>query len=302
MRALLLGLVIGLVGLASASSTAASSHHGSHHGKGGKKTAGKKGSKKTTGKKGGKKTTGKKGGKKGGKQTAGKNGKTSNKLPKKVQDQLKKTAANPNVTPAQSGALYAGMSGYSLSDGQRNALSELAADDSSGLTSEQREAISMLLEKDAENKDEQLAADDESSDNADGHLQLRRYLLLRNETGEPLTIQVQFRMFSGHGEWSWFPADPRRSDKALKYTLSPGKALYLTDGESRVATSKVRIWAEGLKTGTKWVDYKDQDLWLVPEVSKGSHHGYHDDKIQTVSMQLTRPADSPELLAALARR
>jgi hypothetical protein len=206
-------------------------------------------------------------------------------------------ATNKNLTPAQRGALFAGMSGFPLSDSQRNALSELAAD-GSGLSSEEREAVNWLLEQDAEKDDEQLAADDDT----DGPVQLQRFLLLRNETGEPLTIRVQFRMKTSHGDWNWVPADPRRSQDAVKYTLRPGKALYLKDGESRVATSKVRIWVEGLDTGSKWEEYKDQDFWLVPEVIKGEHHGYHDDKIQTVSMRLTQLEDSQELLSVVARR
>ena len=130
----------------------------------------------------------------------------------------------------------------------------------------------------------------------------RRFLLLRNDSGEPLTIRIQFRKMTKGGEWNWFPADPRRSAKALEYTLAPGKSLYLSDEESRVATSKVRIWAEGVKSGFKWEDYKGHDLWLVPEIDEEDYHGYRADKIETVAMRLTRPERSQELLATVARR
>jgi len=209
---------------------------------------------------------------------------------------------NKNLTPAQRGALSAGLSGSSLSQAQRNALSELAAANGSGLSSEDREAINQLLEQDEERKDGELAADGDSSADAHGPVQSRRFLLLRNDSGEPLTIRVQFRRLTRHGEWNWFPADPRRSARALEYTIGPGKAFYLSDGESRVAASKVRIWAEGVSTGSRWEDYRYRDLWLVPEMAKDRGHVYHGDKIQTVTMRLTRPEDSRELLSAVARR
>src|SRR5947209_6473449 len=118
MRRLLTGVVICLVGLAPTRSTdGAGPQSGGHargHAPSGKKPAGKKPANRNQA---------------GGKKVGGKNGKPLKK--KAMVERLTTAAANKNVSPAQRGALFAGLSGFPLSEAQRDTLSELAADDGS---------------------------------------------------------------------------------------------------------------------------------------------------------------------------
>lgn len=97
----------------------------------------------------------------------------------------------------------------------------------------------------------------------------RRKLNLRNKTGSPLEVQVQYRNKTG-----WKPAlGPSRD--TLTYTIADGgEALVGLDGKS-IRADKVRVWAKSTKGGGTWSEFKSKDLVLVPEGS------YESRKLQT---------------------
>ena len=115
MRRLLTGVVICLVGLAPTRSTdGAGPQSGGHargHAPSGKKPAGKKPANRNQA---------------GGKKVGGKNGKPLKK--KAMVERLTTAAANKNVSPAQRGALFAGLSGFVYRDNNNNGVFEPASE------------------------------------------------------------------------------------------------------------------------------------------------------------------------------
>jgi hypothetical protein len=110
-------------------------------------------------------------------------------------------------------------------------------------------------------------------------LQTLCYLRLKNDTDEKLTVYVQFRAWSDRGEWVWYPADPASSKMAYTYELKPGEEKDVTCHGRRVSASRIRMCAESA-SGHRWMDYRDQDLWLVPEDDDGDH-SYEADEMET---------------------
>jgi tetratricopeptide (TPR) repeat protein len=85
-------------------------------------------------------------------------------------------------------------------------------------------------------------------------------LKLVNETGEPLRVHLQYETLVD-GRWTWLPADPR--NPALTYDWLPGRASFVALKSGLITARRVRVWAEGKKTGRRWVNYQNKDLWLV---------------------------------------
>jgi hypothetical protein len=110
----------------------------------------------------------------------------------------------------------------------------------------------------------------------------RRYLQLKNDTNETLTVSLQYRTENARdGSWSWYPVPPEQSDKAVVYTLSPGEVTYLDHKHWTISASRVRIWAMS-ESGAEWSAYKDEDLWLVPEMDESiDQHVYYAAKTET---------------------
>jgi hypothetical protein len=103
--------------------------------------------------------------------------------------------------------------------------------------------------------------------------QTRRYLQLKNDTGSKLTVYLQYRTQTDKGDWQWFPADPRQSTEALRFELAAGQETYLEDNGWTINASRVHIWAVA-DGGDQWSEYKDKDLWLVPEFDQAGNHYY----------------------------
>jgi hypothetical protein len=98
--------------------------------------------------------------------------------------------------------------------------------------------------------------------------QFERFLKVKNDTGEKLTIFVQYIMPNDKGEPVWAPGEPG-SDKAITLELEPGKDTYVEVDGKKLSSVAVRVWAVGEKG--KYLDYKDQDLVLVPADKNGQH-------------------------------
>ena len=84
---------------------------------------------------------------------------------------------------------------------------------------------------------------------------------------------------SSSGKWVWLPEDPEKSQETLAYDLEPGEEMHLGDGQAALTASRVRLWAV-TENGDGWLDYKDKDLWLVPEEEDGQHC-YYADEVET---------------------
>jgi hypothetical protein len=94
-------------------------------------------------------------------------------------------------------------------------------------------------------------------------IQTQRYLKVRKQTGQPLTVYVQFRTTSDQGQEAWYPAAPGASAAPLKFEIDAGAEGVLEYEGSPITASRARIWAESA-TG-QWLKYKDQDAVLVPQ-------------------------------------
>jgi hypothetical protein len=104
-------------------------------------------------------------------------------------------------------------------------------------------------------------------------MQTQRYLRVKNDTGEKLTVHVQYRTITDRDQWAWVPADPRQSaDQVATFDVEPGADVPLSHDSAPIKGSRVRMWAAS-QSGKEWADARQKDLWLVPESDgKGSHY------------------------------
>ena len=106
----------------------------------------------------------------------------------------------------------------------------------------------------------------------------RRFLKVKNDSGVSMKVYVQFRGLEDK-KWSWMPADPEKSKDALVYDLKAGEEMYLMHKDAKIAASRVRVW--GMADGQSWVDFRDQDLWVVPEMDQRGEHRYMATEMKT---------------------
>ncbi len=93
--------------------------------------------------------------------------------------------------------------------------------------------------------------------------EFRRYLVLRNDTKQTLTVYLLYRTKTTQGRFEWFPHAPGNGNQPLVYTLEPGEVTRLRDGDFVINAHSVRVYVRG-KEGV--IDrYWNQDLLLAPE-------------------------------------
>jgi hypothetical protein len=129
-----------------------------------------------------------------------------------------------------------------------------------------------------------VIGDTEESETAEMQTFAERYLEVANETKEEVTVYVQYRMFK-NGAFKWAPAEPREGAEAVWQTLKPGEKAKVYDGDFMVRGSKVRICAQSAG-GTLWSDYRDRDLWLVPETDAQGQHVYQAREMETLTFTI----------------
>jgi len=66
--------------------------------------------------------------------------------------------------------------------------------------------------------------------------------------------------------------------------VGPGKEALLADDEGPISANRVRIWAMG--PSKRITEYRNQDLWLVPEVNQAGDHVYRAPATETFSYVL----------------
>jgi tetratricopeptide (TPR) repeat protein len=89
-----------------------------------------------------------------------------------------------------------------------------------------------------------------------------RHLLVRNKTGQPLTVSLLYK----YGK-RWSPAAPGNGDdEALRFTVAADSEALLGSGGQEIVAAKARLWAKG-SDGGSWTKHRSTDLALVPEGS-----------------------------------
>jgi hypothetical protein len=94
--------------------------------------------------------------------------------------------------------------------------------------------------------------------------QTERYLKIKNNTGERLRVYVQHYSLTAGGEWVWQPARPGEKVAPFGYDFEPGEEAVLGGAQGSLAAHCVRVWARSA-SGLEWTDYRNADLYLVPE-------------------------------------
>jgi hypothetical protein len=125
---------------------------------------------------------------------------------------------------------------------------------------------------------EQYADIGPAADSADLE-QSTRYLRVANCTEEPVKLYLQYEGRTQDGQWQWIPGRPGEAGDAETYDIGPGEVMDLADNGWRINAARVRLWA---KAGDRdLVQFKDKDLWLVPETNTDGAPGYESAEIQT---------------------
>lgn len=91
----------------------------------------------------------------------------------------------------------------------------------------------------------------------------RRFLRVVNQSDEPIRVYAFYYTKGTDGAWHWYPGDPRTAG-ALYWDFEVGEAAYLLHKDFKIKGSKIRIWAEGLRSGGKWLRDQNQDVIICP--------------------------------------
>ena len=120
-----------------------------------------------------------------------------------------------------------------------------------------------------------------STGDSESAFQVERFLRIKNDSGEKLTVFLQVRTRNDRGEWVWSPEAPGSKAKVMTFDLEAGKTLDLT---GKVSASRVRLWARS--DTSSFMDYANQDLWLVPETTGNGEHRYQASQMQTYTFTM----------------
>jgi hypothetical protein len=113
--------------------------------------------------------------------------------------------------------------------------------------------------------------------------QTTRHLRVTNATREKMTVYLQYRAQDENEEWLWSPGEPGSED-VMTYELEPGEVADLADEDWHICASRVRLWA--VSANQTYEQFKDQDLWLVPETDRDGTHLYESPAVQTIQLAI----------------
>jgi hypothetical protein len=117
-------------------------------------------------------------------------------------------------------------------------------------------------------------------------VQYERWLRLHNDTADKLTVFLRYHTQDVTGQWDWIPEVPSpQSTKWLAFDLQPGEVLEPKFGELPIAANKIRIYAQS--SSGLVVNLKDDDFWLVPEVTPEGEHLYYSEYRQTFDFNIS---------------
>ena len=114
--------------------------------------------------------------------------------------------------------------------------------------------------------------------------QTTRFLRIGNDTKEKVRVNVQYFTLDDAGQWVWGPSAPEQMGPPLAFELDPGEIVDIQDGDWRVNGQRVRIWADS--DSRAWNQFKDADLWLVPERDGEDNAGYVAADVQTFNFNM----------------
>lgn len=124
----------------------------------------------------------------------------------------------------------------------------------------------------------------ENEETEESTTQFLRQLRVSNNSGEKVTVHLQYCTLNDDESEIWLPADPKESTKDLSFTLEPGQTTVVKDEDTNIAANRVRFWVQG-KSGT-WKEFRNQDLWLVPEKDADGDHSYEADDMETYTVSI----------------
>ncbi len=121
------------------------------------------------------------------------------------------------------------------------------------------------------------ADDDNGGVIADGDVtateQTRRFLRIKNNTGAKITVSLRYQTLNQDNEWVW-------NDKVLSYDFDAGETSLISDANWKINAVRARVWGV-MEDGTMLAEYKDNDLWLVPEQDDNGNHFYLAPQMET---------------------
>jgi hypothetical protein len=128
-------------------------------------------------------------------------------------------------------------------------------------------------------------AEEEGDEEADVDPQDERYLQVINDTGKQVEFTIQYYTKNQSGRWAWFPVSPKRESRGVAFDIAPGDTTFLEHKGRKLSASRIRFWIRS--TDGEYTEYRDKDLWLVPEVDSVGNHVYFADAMQTFPLRLS---------------
>jgi tetratricopeptide (TPR) repeat protein len=95
-------------------------------------------------------------------------------------------------------------------------------------------------------------------------VQDRKFLRVVNKTGEPIRVFVQYETLTTENRWLWYPTNANKGE-SVWWDFASGDGARLAHDKWTIKARRVRVWAEGKRTGNTWTRNKSVDLILVPD-------------------------------------
>lgn len=87
-----------------------------------------------------------------------------------------------------------------------------------------------------------------------------RHILVSNKTDKPIRVYLQYYTYDANGQWGWYGD----ASEETYWAIGPGVRTYLAIDDVKLHAQRVRIWARSEDGSLQWLQYRDQDLELVP--------------------------------------
>lgn len=87
-----------------------------------------------------------------------------------------------------------------------------------------------------------------------------RHILVSNNTDKPIRVYLQYFTHDANGQWGWYGD----ASEETYWAIQPGLRTYLAINDVKLHAQRVRIWARSEDGTYQWLQYRDQDLELVP--------------------------------------
>jgi hypothetical protein len=129
------------------------------------------------------------------------------------------------------------------------------------------------------------AVEEDGEQEADADPQDERYLQVINDTGKQVEFTIQYYTKNQSGRWAWFPVSPKRESRGTSFDIAPGDTTFLEHKGRKLSASRIRFWVRS--ADGEYAEYRNKDLWLVPEMDSAGNHVYFADAMQTFPLRLS---------------